>query len=530
MNPNTSLGSSSPSEPTTISTPPLSPSNPLTPLPATPRASHKTEPSEPSAASRNDTVDDFKKRGIDGLVQQMKEELSALKDLGDSEESNAKFLKLFVRYISNRSEKLDWEKISPPPASMITDYSEAQAPKTEDISGLLNKVAVLKLNGGLGTSMGCLGPKSAIEVKDHLNFIDLSVRQIEHLNTTHSASVPFILMNSFNTQTQTKGLISKYKSIWTFEQSKFPRISADTLLPVSSSLPSNSNECYYPPGHGDVFESLNDSGMLDKLISEGKEYIFISNIDNLKSVVDLSILSYIEKNQVDFLMEVTKKTRADIKGGTLIDYNGSLRLLEIAQVPEYHKTDFTSIRKFKIFNTNSLWVSTSAIKDVLSKSMELEVIENKKKLSTGEEVIQLETAIGASIKYFNNAKGMVVPRDRFLPVKTCSDLFLLQSSLFSIKHGTLVMCSSRVSETLPIIKLVGSQFKRVEDFKSHIKGPINIDDLDHLTISGDIYLGKNITLKGTVIIIAEEGQTIYIPDGTILDDKIVSGSLHIIDH
>ena len=33
-------------------------------------------------------------------------------------------------------------------------------------------------------------------------------------------------------------------------------------------------------------------------------------------------------------MEVTDKTRSDIKGGTLIQYEGKVQLLEIAQVPK----------------------------------------------------------------------------------------------------------------------------------------------------------------------------------------------------
>lgn len=47
-------------------------------------------------------------------------------------------------------------------------------------------------------------------------------------------------------------------------------------------------------------------------------------------------------SQAEFLMEVTDKTKADIKGGTLIDYEGSIRLLEIAQVPSEHAEDFKS--------------------------------------------------------------------------------------------------------------------------------------------------------------------------------------------
>ena len=44
---------------------------------------------------------------------------------------------------------------------------------------MLDKLVVLKLNGGLGTSMGCTGPKSLISVRNELTFLDLTVQQIE---------------------------------------------------------------------------------------------------------------------------------------------------------------------------------------------------------------------------------------------------------------------------------------------------------------------------------------------------------------
>lgn len=63
-------------------------------------------------------------------------------------------------------------------------------------------------------------------------------------------------------------------------------------------------------------------------------------------------LGYAHAPVPQFIMEVTDKTKADIKGGTLINYEGNVRLLEIAQVPSDHVEDFKSVRKFKIFNTN----------------------------------------------------------------------------------------------------------------------------------------------------------------------------------
>lgn len=64
------------------------------------------------------------------------------------------------------------------------------------------------------------GAKSALEVKDNMTFLDLTVRQIEHLNTTEHVDVPLILMTSFNTHEDTL------------------RIIKNTLISKSESLPS----------------------------------------------------------------------------------------------------------------------------------------------------------------------------------------------------------------------------------------------------------------------------------------------------
>lgn len=351
-------------------------------------------------------------------------------------------------------------------------------------------------------------------------------------------------MNSFNTHSETGKIIQKYRhhriGIQTFNQSKFPRISKETLLPIPSN-PEASAENWYPPGHGNVFEALDNSGVLNELIEKGIEYVFISNVDNLGATVDLSILKHLEETGSEFVMEVTEKTRADIKGGTLIDYNGSIRLLEIAQVPQEHKGDFTSIKKFKIFNTNNLWVSTKAIRRVLDEEiLDLEVIINEKTIEvassvdsngshSSKKIIQLETAAGAAIKHFRGGHGVVVPRSRFLPVKSCSDLFLVQSDLYSISHGSLLMNPKRQFSSIPLVKL-GDNFKKVSNYMSRFASPPHILELDHLTVSGDVSFGKDVTLKGTVIIVANHGCHIDIPSGSILDDKVVSGSLRILDH
>ena len=89
----------------------------------------------------------------------------------------------------------------------------------------------------------------------------------------------------------------------------------------------------------------------------------MSNIDNLGATVDLSILKECIQESTEFIMEVTDKTRADVKGGTLINYEGHLRLLEVAQVPPSHLEDFKSVKKFNVFNTNNLWINLNSIKN-----------------------------------------------------------------------------------------------------------------------------------------------------------------------
>lgn len=98
--------------------------------------------------------------------------------------------------------------------------------------------------------------------------------------------------------------------------------------------------------------------------------------------------------QVEYAMEVTDKTKSDIKGGTLIEYEGRTKLLELAQVPAGKVDEFKSIKKFKIFNTNNLWVSLRAIQHALTQNFmsSMDIIVNGKKLANGEDCIQLEIA------------------------------------------------------------------------------------------------------------------------------------------
>ncbi|KRZ62452.1 UTP--glucose-1-phosphate uridylyltransferase, partial [Trichinella nativa] len=173
----------------------------------------------------------------------------------------------------------------------IKPYSDLTEPSMDKVRSMLSKMVIVKLNGGLGTTMGCKGPKSLIPVRHDLTFLDLTMQQIEHLNLTHDVDIPLVLMNSFNTDQDTKRALRKYRNVkvcvYSFNQSCYPRINKETLMPISSSLRNMDGESWYPPGHGDFYQAFYNSGLLDKFVQSGKEYCFVSNIDNLGATLDL---------------------------------------------------------------------------------------------------------------------------------------------------------------------------------------------------------------------------------------------------
>ncbi|KAG2391370.1 UTP--glucose-1-phosphate uridylyltransferase [Vigna angularis] len=451
--------------------------------------------------------------------------VAGLNEISENEKSG--FINLVTRYLSGEAQHVEWSKIQTPTDEVVVPY-DTLAPTPEDASevkNLLDKLVVLKLNGGLGTTMGCTGPKSVIEVRDGLTFLDLIVIQIENLNSKYGSNVPLLLMNSFNTHDDTQKIIEKYQNsnieIHTFNQSQYPRLVSEDFLPLPSKGRTD-KDGWYPPGHGDVFPSLSNSGKLDALLSQGKEYVFVANSDNLGAIVDLQILHHLVQNKNEYCMEVTPKTLADVKGGTLISYEGRVQLLEIAQVPDEHVSEFKSIEKFKIFNTNNLWVNLNAVKRLVeSDALKMEIIPNPKEVD-GIKVLQLETAAGAAIRFFDKAIGINVPRSRFLPVKATSDLLLVQSDLYTLESGFVIRNKARANPENPSIEL-GPEFKKVSNFLGRFKSIPSIVELDSLKVAGDVWFGAGVILKGKVSIVAKPDVKLEVPDGAVVADKEING-------
>src|SRR4051794_36518478 len=136
-------------------------------------------------------------------------------------------------------------------------------------AGLLDRAVVIKLNGGLGTSMGMTRAKSLLEVKDGLSFLDIIARQVLGARERSGARLPLVLMNSFRTHEDSLAALGRYDDLEAdvpldFLQGKVPKLRADDLSPVD--WPDDPELEWAPPGHGDLYTALVASGMLARLL------------------------------------------------------------------------------------------------------------------------------------------------------------------------------------------------------------------------------------------------------------------------
>jgi len=395
----------------------------------------------------------------------------------------------------------------------------------------LAHTVVIKLNGGLGTSMGLYKTKSLIPVKNKLSFLDITALQIRDLNKRFGLTIPLVMMNSFNTERDTKEVLDGYPDIRTdippsFVQHKFPKINAVDLSPVDA--PHDRNLEWNPPGHGDLYAAIQSSGVLDTLLKHGYKYAFISNIDNLGAALDTRILGYFADSGFPFLMEVTDRTFMDRKGGHIARLkNGQLVLREAAQCPPESIDRFMNTDLHRYFNTNNLWIRLDALHDIWNRgTLTLPMIRNVKKLDTRDdtspEIIQLESAMGSALSVFENAGALRVPRSRFAPVKNCEELLLLWSDYYDLTEDYRVVMNRRHKSIQMNVRLDPQFYGTLNKLKERFPaGAPSLVECESFNVFGDVKFGKDIVITGKTSIIGANGKQVSIDDGARLTGNIM---------
>jgi UTP--glucose-1-phosphate uridylyltransferase len=452
--------------------------------------------------------------GPDGLTAAE----TKMREADQPEEAIRSFRSAYERLRGGESAMLPSAELEP--EGDIDSFDDLPEADTGDV---LDRVAVIKLNGGLATTMGLRSPKSLVEARDGRSFLDIIVGQTLALRKRHGVRLPLVLMDSQATREETLRALEKYPDLdaglppLDFLQSMVPKLDADTLAPVGwehePSLEWN------PPGHGDVYPALRGSGMLDALLERGFFYAMISNADNLGATTEARIAAHMERGEIPFLMEVVIGTEADRKGGHIARRrsDGQLVLRETAQTPEEDQDSFRDYRRWRYYNTNSLWVDLRVLKERLDESggvLELPLIVNRKTVdprdSSSTPVIQLESAMGAAIGSFKGAQLLRVPRTRFAPVKTTDDLLVLRSDVYTLSEPDMVVAPvPERADNLPYVELDSRFYKLLDDFEARFpSGPPSLREAERLIVHGDVTFGPDVRVRGVVELEAPEPMRI----------------------
>jgi UTP--glucose-1-phosphate uridylyltransferase len=443
----------------------------------------------------------------------LRESEEKMRDAGEPEEAARGFASAYRRLVDGEAAVIRSDELEP--AREVPTLDEL--PDPED-PGSLDAFAVIKLNGGLATTMGLRRPKSLVEARDGRSFLEIIIGQTLALRRKHGIRLPLVLMDSEATRAETLEALAAHPELETdglaldFLQSMVPKLDADSLEPVT--WPRAPALEWVPPGHGDVYGALQRSGMLDALLERGFRYAMITNADNLGSTLDPRIAGHVAREQIPFLMEVVRGTEADRKGGQIAcrRADGQLVLRETAQTPPEDEESFRDFRRWRYYNTNSIWVDLRTLAQRLEANkgvLELPLIVNRKTVDPRDPdstpVIQLESAMGAAIGSFPGARLLCVPRTRFAPVKTTDDLLVLRSDVYEMSDDLVVAPIPERRDRLPYVELDKRYYRLLDRFEQRFPdGPPSLREADRLVVHGEITFGRGVVVRGAVKLDVEE--------------------------
>lgn len=393
----------------------------------------------------------------------------------------------------------------------------------EQARAALDQTVIIKLNGGLGTSMGMDRAKSLLPVRDGQSFLDIIVRQVQAARREHQVRLPLLWMNSFRTRADTLTALERYPDLPVaglpsdFVQNLEPKLTVDTLAPIE--WPADPELEWCPPGHGDVYTALHAAGLIEQLLAAGFRYVSVSNSDNLGAAPDATLAAWFAASGAPFAAEVCRRTRADRKGGHFAVRRSDQRVVlrDRAQVADADLEHFMDRDRHRCFNTNNLWWDLQALNRVLVERdavLGLPLIRNTKHVDpadpTSPMVHQIETAMGAAIEVFDGATAIEVERSRFLPVKTTNDLLVVRSDVYDIDDDGRL---SLTAEAAPFVSLDDDHYKRIGDFEERFAAGVpSLREATSFTVSGDWRFGSGVTVSGDV---ALDGSG-EVPDGARL--------------
>ncbi len=389
----------------------------------------------------------------------------------------------------------------------IPALDDVDLPEPVPTDGLGGTV-MIKLNGGLGTSMGLDKAKSLLEVRDGLTFLDIIAEQVLWARKEYGVALPLLFMDSFRTSEDTLAALDGHHLEvgglpLDFLQNKEPKLRSDDLTPVVWEEDPSLEWC--PPGHGDVYTALSGGGLLDRLIEAGYERAFVSNSDNLGATPDPRVAEWFARSRAPFAIEAVRRTPSDRKGGHFARRraDGRIVLRETAQTLDEDQDALADLSRHRYCSTNNLWFDLVAMRDELDRRdgvLGLALIKNTKTVdpadSSSPEVIQIESAMGAAVEVFADAQLIEVTRARFLPVKTTNDLLVLRSDCYRLDDSHHLVLDDGI-DAVPFVDLDPKHYKLVGGFDAHFPdGVPSLKGAEELVVEGDWTFGAGVTVTG----------------------------------
>lgn len=305
-------------------------------------------------------------------------------------------------------------KVAPPEPEDVVDLPPPGSGKRARLEEVgmeamaAGQCALVVLAGGMATRMGGV-VKALVEALPGRTFLDLRLAGHRALEERVGREIPFWLMTSHATDEATREALGDRLDghhVATFPQMVSLRLDPDGSLFIDD----QGQPSEHAPGHGDLPEALQRSGLLDEFIAGGGRYVTTANLDNIGATLEPALVGMHIESGAALLCEVADKEGTD-KGGIPARLNGRPLILEEFRIPPHFDAD-----QVRMFNTNTFHFRADTLAE-LDMDWTYFVVEKE---VDGRPTIQFERLIN-EVASFVDAAFVRVPRhgaeSRFLPVK-----------------------------------------------------------------------------------------------------------------
>lgn len=238
-----------------------------------------------------------------------------------------------IDFAQDKIEPIDYVDKSKMDEELYTHYDELGAKAIKE-----GKLAAVTMAGGQGTRLGHSGPKGTFDLglDTHQSLFELLCQSLKDAKDTYGVYVPWYIMTSNQNNKETKEFFEKNQyfgypkeKITFFIQGELPMLGTDGKVLVGE----DGLIKLAADGHGGTFEAITKSGIYEKMLEDGTEWIFIGGVDNvLVKMVDSVLIGLAEEKHCLAAGKSVVKAGPDEKVGVFCTRNGKPSVIEYTEI------------------------------------------------------------------------------------------------------------------------------------------------------------------------------------------------------